>query len=111
MFHRGEIWIANLDPTQGHEQGKTRPCLIISVDGFNNSPADMVVVAPLTRTNRKIPLHVELLPPEGGVTSPSYILCDQIRTISATRVKNCLGQISDDTMLRVEKRLQQLLGL
>ena len=111
MIQRGEIWIANLDPTKGHEQGHTRPCLIISVDSFNNGPAKLLIIAPLTSKDRSIPLHVEISPPEGGVKNTSYILCDQIRTISSDRLKNRWGQISNNTMLKVEKRIQQLLGL
>lgn len=111
MIYRGEIRLVNLDPIIGHEQGKTRPCLIISVDKFNNGPAKLVAIAPLTSTNRNIPLHVEVKPPEGGVKGTSYILCDQIRTISTNRLKDRWGRISNDTMLKVEKRVQQLLGL
>ncbi|MFO8056917.1 MAG: type II toxin-antitoxin system PemK/MazF family toxin [bacterium] len=111
MIQRGDIWRADLDPTTGHEQGRTRPCLIMSENSFNNGPANLVIIIPLTTTNRSIPLHVEIHPTEGGISNTSYILCDQLRTISTTRLKECWGQVSDDTMIEVEKRVRQLLGL
>jgi len=112
MIQRGEIWLVGLpQKTKGHEQAKTRPCLILSVDAFNNGPAHLVVVAPLTSTNKGIPLHFEIIPPEGGVKNNSYILCDQIRTISTDRLIDCWGKVTIETMLEVEKRIKQLLAL
>lgn len=45
---RGEIWTADLEPARGHEQGGQRPCLILSDDRFNQGPAGLVVILPLT---------------------------------------------------------------
>jgi mRNA interferase MazF len=47
---RAEVWDINFDPTVGHEHAGTRPALVISVNTFNSGPADLVVVAPMTRT-------------------------------------------------------------
>ncbi|MDX2212140.1 MAG: type II toxin-antitoxin system PemK/MazF family toxin [Oculatellaceae cyanobacterium bins.114] len=41
---RGQVWLADLNPVKGHEQAGKRPCLIISVDLFNQGPAGLVVV-------------------------------------------------------------------
>ena len=46
--NRGDVWIVDLDPTKGHEQAGKRPCLVISVDIFNQGPADLVMVLPIT---------------------------------------------------------------
>ena len=73
---RGEVWVADLDPVRGHEQAGRRPVLIVSVDSFNAGPAQLVYVVPLTRTDRGVPLHVAIAPPEGGLRAPSVILCD-----------------------------------
>jgi len=62
---RGEVWDLILDPTIGHEQAGSRPALIVSVDIFNEGPADLVVVIPVTRTERKVRWHVPVKPPEG----------------------------------------------
>ena len=42
---RGEVWSVDLDPVRGHEQAGTRPALVVSVDEFNEGPADLVVIA------------------------------------------------------------------
>ncbi len=68
---RGEIWLADLNPICGHEQAGTRPVLVVSTDLFNHGPAGLVFVLPLTRTDRRIPAHIPIAPPEGGVTSRS----------------------------------------
>lgn len=108
---RGEVWDVSFDPVLGHEQAGTRPALIISVDMFNEGPADLVVLIPLTRTARKIRWHIAVTPPEGGLTSTSYIQCENIRSVSLQRLRRRRGQVAGDTMLQVEDRLNILLGL
>lgn len=109
---RGEVWVAQLNPTRGHEQAGTRPVLIVSVNPFNASPAGLIYVAPITRTMRGIPLHIAVAPPEGGVRAPSVILCDAVRSISTERlVEGPWGSISPATMVQVEDRLRRVFGL
>ena len=101
----------NLDPTTGHEQAGTRPALILSEDIFNEGPADMVVVAPITRTQRKIRWHVPVAPPEGGLVSESFVQCENVRSVSKQRLKRRRGRVSGPVMEQVEDRLRILLGL
>ena len=101
----------NLDPTTGHEQASTRPALILSEDIFNEGPADMVVVAPITRTQRKIRWHVPVAPPEGGLVSESFVQCENVRSVSKQRLKRRRGRVSPPVMQQVEDRLRILLGL
>jgi mRNA interferase MazF len=108
---RGEVWVANLDPTRGHEQAGQRPCLIVSVDLFNHGPAALVIVVPLTTRSRQIPSHVAVDPPEGGLRVRSYIKCEDVRSISVDRLVERWGQLSSDTIALVEDRLRILLGL
>ncbi|MCC6444525.1 MAG: type II toxin-antitoxin system PemK/MazF family toxin [Armatimonadetes bacterium] len=108
---RGEIWLADLDPIRGHEQAGRRPILIVSVDAFNQSPAGLLIVLPITSTLRHIPTHVPVEPPEGGLTVPSMILCDAIRSIAKERLLVHWGTIHSDTMASVEDRLRILLSL
>jgi mRNA interferase MazF len=109
---RGEIWLADLDPTRGHEQAGARPILIISNDAFNHGPAGLVFGLPLTRTDRRIPLHVSVDPPEGGLSARSFILCDTLRSISKDRLGlQAWGRVSGRTMRRVEDILRVLMNL
>jgi mRNA interferase MazF len=108
---RGEIWLVNLDPTQGREQAGTRPILIVSVDGFNHGAAELVVGVPVTSKAKGIPLHVEINPPEGGLNVKSYAKCEDVRSISTSRLVKKFGTVSVQTIEKVEDRLKILLGL
>ncbi len=108
---RGDVWRVNLDPSRGHEQAGTRPALVVSVDLFNQGPAELVVVVPLTTTARGIPLHVEVAPPEGGLRQRSYVKCEDIRSISRARLISHWGAIAPQTLAEVDERLRILLDL
>jgi mRNA interferase MazF len=108
---RGEIWLVNLSPTEGREQAGTRPALIVSVDLFNHGAAELVVVIPVTSKAKGIPLHVEVNPPEGGLSLKSFVKCEDVRSISTARLMKKLGKVSPETINAVEDRLKILLGL
>jgi mRNA interferase MazF len=109
---RGQVWLADLNPTRGHEQAGQRPVLIVSTNAFNQGPADLVFALPLTRTHRGIPLHIPVDPPEGGLTARSYVLCDAIRSISKDRLgPGPWGMLSREMMAQVENWLRLLLEL
>ena len=108
---RGEVWFADLDPSFGHEQGGTRPVLVISVDTFNQGLSGLVVVAPITTHRRPLPLHVPVDPPDGGLRYPSVVLCDAVRSIDRRRLTARWGSISAAVMTTVEDRMRRLQGL
>ena len=70
-----------------------------------------MVVLPLTRTGRRIPVHVQVDPPEGGLTDRSYILVDAICSIAKERLNRRWGTVTADTMARVDDHLAILLDL
>jgi mRNA interferase MazF len=108
----GEIWDADLDPVRGHEQAGRRPVLIVSTDRFNRGPAGLVLAAPLTRTQRPIPSHIPIDPPEGGLSARSYVLCEALRSISTDRLALApRGRVSPQTMAQVADVLRILLEL
>jgi mRNA interferase MazF len=101
-LHRGEIWLADLRPTRGHEPAAACPVVIISTNTFNYGPADLVFVLPLTHTDRRLPMHVLIDPPEGGVSARSYIVCDALRTIAKERLgPRAWGSVSAATLRKV----------
>lgn len=75
-YNQYEIVIVNLNPTIGSEIQKTRPCLIISPNEMNYSN---IIVAPMTSTNKDYPTRVK-------INEDSYVVLDQIRTISTQRI-------------------------
>ena len=108
---RGEVWLVELNPVRGHEQAGTRPALVFSVDIFNNGPAGLVVVIPITSKNRDIPLHVDISPQDGGLIVKSYIKCEDMRSVSKDRLTRKLGTVSSNILESVEDRVKILLGL
>ena len=110
-FRRGDLWLVDFVPARGHEQDGHRPAAILSIDPFSNGPAGLLIVAPLTRADRGIPYHVAVRPPEGGLRDPSFVMCDQVVTISRTRVLHHWGALSSETMMLIADRLRILIGL
>jgi mRNA interferase MazF len=108
---RGEVWLADLNPTRGHEQAGRRPVLVVSDDLFNRGAAGLVIVLPMTSTLRAIPSHVLVAPPEGGVKNKTSILCEAIRSISTDRLVLRWGAVSPATLATVEDHVRMLLAL
>lgn len=109
---RGDVWYIDLsDPPKGHEQPGNRPALILSVDKFNHGPADLVIAIPISKVPKGIPTHVEVKPPEGGVTIRCFVKCEAIRSLSKIRLVRRMGAVSERTMEAIEDRVRILLGL
>lgn len=108
---RGDIYFADLDPVIGSEQGGKRPVLIIQND-LGNRFSPTVIILPLTSQTGKHPLrtHVPLVPPLGGVTKPSIILCEQVRTVEKSRLLRFLGKLTKEKMALVEQALAAAVG-
>jgi mRNA interferase MazF len=111
-IRRGEVWLADLNPSRGHEQTGQRPVLVVSADPFNQSPAGLVIAVPFTTRNRGIPTHVEVRPPDGGLRDLSFAMCEQLRALAADRLASRpFGSASPAVMRAVEDRLRLLLVL
>lgn len=108
---RGDVWLANLDPTRGREQAGTRPVLVLSANLFNAGPAGLTVVLPITSKFKDIPWHVEVAPSEGGLKTRSFIKCEDVRSIAKERLSKRWGRVSPATLDAVETRLRILLEL
>lgn len=112
---RGEVWLVDLGTGRGHEQAGQRLVLVLSLDGFNAGPADLILVIPLTSRvakSKHIPSHVPVAPPEGGLKTPSIILCDQLRAVSKNRLSGTAwGSVAPATLAKIEEAVRNLLGL
>ncbi|MGH2532432.1 MAG: type II toxin-antitoxin system PemK/MazF family toxin [Thermomicrobiales bacterium] len=106
---RGDVWDAEFDPVRGREQAGRRPAVIVSSSDANRGRSELVFVVPMTRRDRGIPSHVPIQPPEGGLTSPSVIMCEQLRTFSVERLLRRRGTVSLATLREIEWRLRYLL--
>lgn len=109
----GDFWLVDFDPVRGHEQGKKpRPAVVVSHDILNQSPYEIIMVAPLTRTDRGIPFHVPVTRYIDGAPVHSFIMCEQTRAISTERLIRFLNDRADATiMAQIAARLHALLYL
>jgi mRNA interferase MazF len=88
-----DVWLARLDPTEGHEQAGARPVLVISRDAFNAAGWRLCLCVPLSTRDRGPPLHVRIDPPEGGVRTTSFALVDQVRALDRSRLQQRWGAV------------------
>jgi mRNA interferase MazF len=84
---------------------------VLSADTFNASPAGLVTVLPITSKARALRTRVTVSPPEGGLSTASYIIGEQVRTVSTDRLVKPLGMVSPSTMAKVSGVVRVLLGL
>ena len=110
-MRRGDIYRADLDPVLGSEQGGVRPVLIVQND-LGNLTSPTVIIAPLTSRSKKKTLrtHVTVDPPEGGLSRPSQVLCEQVRTLEKARLEKYLGCVPGSVMAQVDAALALSLG-
>jgi mRNA interferase MazF len=97
---RWSVWLANLDPVVGSEQGKTRPVLVIS-DTRLNQILPVVNVLPVTsrKAHRRIYPNEAALPAgTAGLTAQPIVLCYQIRTLDKQRLIKFLGSLDDGNL-------------
>jgi mRNA interferase MazF len=83
--------MADLVPVVGHEQGGRRPVLIVSGDRINSLPSDLISILPVTTRDRRLAFHYRLEAGTGGLPATSFVLCEQIRTISKKRLLRHMG--------------------
>ena len=110
-FHRGEIYYADLNPVFGHEQGGTRPVLILQNDVGNYYSPTLIVTAITRRTLKKPsqPTHVVLDDAEG--LEPSLFMLEVIRTIDKRRVRGYVGKLTEEQMGQIDAALRVSLRL
>jgi mRNA interferase MazF len=100
---RFEVWLINLDPTQGREINKTRPCLVLSPDEMNRH-LRTVTIAALTSTRRRYPSRVDC----AFQDKEGQVALDHIRSVDKTRLVHRLGVLSKSTAQEVCDRLQEI---
>ncbi len=100
MDYRWRIFLANLDPVKGSEQGKIRPVLVISSEEINKLlPVANVLPITSKKTDRKIyPNEVMLKKGIANIERDSIVLCYQIRTLDKSRLIKEIGKIEEDLL-------------
>ena len=90
---RGDVFLVSLNPTEGREIRKTRPCVIVSPDELNASLSTFVV-APMTTGGYAYPFRIACrFEKKNG-----FIVLDQIRTVDRRRLVKRLGRLTPTTL-------------
>jgi mRNA interferase MazF len=111
-LERGTIALITLDPTVGHEQRGTRPCVLVSdpeVVGHQRFP--MLCVIPLTRTPGSGAFYPALSPGPSGLKQTSYGLVDQLRAVDKRRLRKVFGRVEGSELASIDAGLRLFLGL
>lgn len=103
VVSRFDVYLVSLDPTQGHEIRKTRPCVIISPDEMNPR-IGTVIVAPMTTKGRDYPTRIPLT----FQRKKGQIVLDQIRTVDKSRLVKRLGKLDTNTAVKTLAVLQEM---
>ena len=109
ILTRGMIIDVNLDPTQGSETGKVRPCVIVTNDIYNER-VPVIQVVPITEWSAKkvrIKTNIELnFSQENGLSKKSVADCLQTRPIdhrhSLVRIR---GKLSHSKIQEINQAL------
>lgn len=108
---RGSIVWVDLNPTRGREQAGTRPAVVVASDGYLANVPDLVIVVPVTTTDRSWPHHVLLQGPEVDLRRPSLAMTEQPRTIARSRITGSAGSVDAATMADIDQWLRDFTDL
>ena len=103
VVNRFEVYWVNLDPTQGSEIQKTRPCVIVSPDELNHN-LRTVITAPLTSTSKPYPTRIQCTV-DGR---EGWIVLDQLRTVDKERLGRKIASLDDPTSEQILAIFQEM---
>ena len=101
-IYRFDIWSVQLDPTQGFEINKTRPCVVISPDEM--AALKTAIIAPMTSKGFSFPTRIQCI----FQKKRGLILLDQMSAVDKSRLIQKLGVVSKTTQVKIINCLQEL---
>ena len=105
---RGEIYyITNTNRGEGNEIQGNRPAVIVSNDTLNKTSGVVEIVYTTAQPKKDQPTHVLTR----NTPRPSTILCEQVHTVSTSKVCNKIGELTEQELAAVDTALAISLGL
>ena len=109
---RGDIFIADLDPVVGSEQGGVRPVVIVQNDRGNRFSPTVIAAAMTSKLGKAdLPTHAWVSAHDSGLKCDSLVLCEQLRTLEKRRLRAKAGHIGGLALRRVDAALMTAMGL
>ena len=107
---RFDIWLADLNPRQGTEPGKTRPVVVVQTDLLNDFHPSTIVCPVTSKVNAEVQLlRVHLK--KGQIDKASDILVDQIRAIDNRGLIKRLGRLTPEQTVALKANLRVVLDI
>jgi mRNA interferase MazF len=104
---RGDIWWVALDPGQGSEIKKTRPCVVLTNDTLNRLRKTVVVVPLSTAAKAHPPITVPVTC-QGRV---AVAVVDQIRAVAKHRLQDRVETLSPEDVEAITTALSTILEI
>ena len=113
VIRRGEIWVANLNPTRGAEVGKVRPVLVLQADWLTEQNAPTVVIVPLTTQARPgLDALRVTIPARDRLLKDCQAIPEKVRALDRRRFgAGPLTRASEAELALIEQRVSAVLGL
>ncbi len=112
---RGEVYWADLVPRSGSEQTGRRPVILMSHDGFNQTPAwKSIIVVPIstsTSQGKRGPTVVELPGGSAGLPKASFAVCHQVTTLDRSKLTRKVGALPFELLREIEGALKAAMDL
>ena len=112
---RGEIHWADLVPRSGSEQTGRRPVIVVSHDGFNQTPDwRSIIVVPISTSaaqGRRGPTAIEIPAGAGGLPKTSFAVCHQVTTLDRAKLTKRVGVLPPEFLVEVEEGLKAAMDL
>src|SRR5258708_18830080 len=114
-MRRGEVHWADLVPRSGSEQAGRRPVIVVSHDGFNQTPGwRSIIVVPITRStaqSKRGPTVVEIRGGTGGLAKTSFAICHQVTTFDRAKFAKRIGILPADAVKELRAGLKAAIDL
>ena len=92
VVNQFDVWLTNLEPTQGREISKIRPCVIVSSE-IVNKYLKTVIICPFTSTRKRYFFRVN----SNFNNHEGQLATDQIRSVDLSRLVKKLGVLDEKT--------------
>ena len=109
---RYEIYLYDFGANEGSIQSGLRPVLVIQDDRFNEA-SSTTIIAPFTSVIKREYLvsHV-VMDESSGLTRPSMVMMEQVRTVNQKDLGECVGTVKDTALRReLDRCIKKTFGL
>ena len=101
IVNQYDVFWVQLDPVEGNEMAKTRPCVVISPDEMNNY-LNTVTIAPITSNLKSIYWRVPvIIENQNGM-----VALDHIRAVSKSRLRNRMVHLQMQEIQEIKKTIR-----